>query len=178
MPILEATSHQELTGLQLHVWPADSTQEQSINFRNQIISKSREPHIEFWEPQDAIERFSDTTNYEKWASQGRIIIGLAQGAELGGICYFGKKAMPVGFDQSPSVTVGIRMYESMQGKGLAFPFFKQAHEVLRRYMSADRFWLSARVDNERAKHLYEKYGYVERGTVAGLSIMTYDREDR
>ena len=133
----------------------------------QLIEKSRQKHIENWTPGDAEYRFTDTQSIERHIAKGRSMYLLAQGEDLAGTIWYGKKDFPSQEQspQAPNQTFAIRIYEGYLGQGLAKPFMDLTlKEYLWSFMETPRedtfngLWLSMDVDNPIAV-FYLKYGY-------------------
>lgn len=148
-------------------------------FIEQVISKSRQPHVmKFEGHEDAGGRFKDIEAYYKWAEKDRLVYLLLHKSkdgevqDVGGIIWFGKRENEH-IDPSYNLTFGIRLYEGCVGKGLAVPFMKATHEDLSRFYPGEAVWLDFAEDNIAARKAYESFGYEHLGEADGRIIMGY-----
>jgi len=137
-------------------------------YRDQLISKSNEPHILRHTPKDAESRFTDAGAFEIWYEKGRKLFLLASGSgDLGGIVWFGQEEPPeyLAGTTAANHTFAIRLYEGYHGQGLGKPFMRSA---LACYMNGlgrqelegfGGIWLETCDDNDAAMALYPKFGF-------------------
>jgi GNAT superfamily N-acetyltransferase len=163
------------------VWPA---RELPDEYLDQLIEKSREPHILEYETQGTKKpsRFLDRETYRAWAARRERIIYLLlhesdrEPLEVAGVIWFGPKACPLGEPEFAryDVTFSIRLYESSRGKGLSRPFIEAAHaDVLEHYYPGHDLWLDTGKDNEAAHRSYLKFGYQVLGEHGDRIVMGY-----
>jgi ribosomal protein S18 acetylase RimI-like enzyme len=135
-------------------------------YRDQVISKSHEPHILKHTPKDAESRFTNTAAFEEWYEKGRKLFLLANSSgHLGGIAWYGKETAPDYLGTGANHTFAIRLYEGFTGRGLGKPFMRA---TLHNYMGGlgrediEQFggiWLETCDDNDAAMALYPKFGF-------------------
>jgi RimJ/RimL family protein N-acetyltransferase len=139
------------------------------HFETQLLTKSRQSHVLKNTPNDARERFTDQVSFEQWFKKGREIYWLVgPNRDLAGIFWHGPKSLPEGVTSAEPAgeTFGIRLYEGYIGHGLATPFLR---ECLRRAarlrqthsQSLTGFWLETDLDNQAARAVYAKLGFIE-----------------
>ena len=136
----------------------------SDDFEQQLVELSMQSHILKDTPHDASRRFSSTEMARQWyKDHERTVYTLAHCAidesapQINGLIWFGKSQRD---DLDAEYTFAIRMYQGAQGKGLAKPFMKAAHEDFRNnYTGA--IWLETSTDNLAARALYRKVNYSE-----------------
>jgi hypothetical protein len=148
-------------------------------FVNQLVEKSKQPHILRWTPNDAALRFGDTDSVASHIDKGRHMYSLASGDDLAGIIWYGNKEFPTReFGPQPAnQTFAIRIYEGYLRQGLAAPFMDRSlHDYILSFIETPRqdtfdgLWLSSDVDN-RAGELYLRYGYQIAGQADGKVYM-------
>lgn len=144
-------------GLHIEVYQA---QELPDIFLDQLISKSREPHVlEYEGHEDAGGRFLDRQAFKSWArDKKRIFYLLLDGKNLAGVIWFGNRENPH-IDKSYNLTFAIRLYEGFVGKGLSKQFMNVAHAGMEEYYPGENIWLDFAADNLAAQKAYESFGY-------------------
>ncbi len=154
-------------------------------YLDQLITKSREPHIAAYETKGTTRksRFADQETYRTWAAANDRVLYLLlhEASEVGGVIWFGPKACPLEGAEFAKfdVTFSIRLFESSRGKGLSRPFIEAAHaDVLREYYPGHAIWLDTARDNEIAHRSYRKFGYTDIGTHDGRLVMGYSNAKR
>jgi len=120
----------------------------------QIVTLSQEEEIRHYTPNDAASRFATIETANAWyhhpTKRHVVYVLLDNAGQVGGLFWFSYK--PSG---EPNIkvecTIGIRMYKSQRGKGLAGAFLEAAHEDFSAQNAySDGFWLITDTDNERA----------------------------
>ncbi len=172
-------------GLHLAACPA---QELPDEYLEQLIKKSREPHIYEYEnrPGGRRSRFADRETFQKWAAANERILYLLLHAkpaddtdfpEVGGVLWFGAKPCPLEGEQFKryDVTFSIRLFESCLGKGLSLPFIQATHADIDHYYPGHALWLETAADNEKAHKSYLKFGYEIIGREGDQIIMGYSK---
>ncbi len=136
----------------------------SDDIEKQLVELSTQPHILKDTPNDAARRFSSTEAARKWHDDHeRSVYTLADQAlaevapQIKGLIWFGRSERD---DLAAEYTFAIRMYDGAQGKGLAKPFMKAAHEDFRNSYDG-AIWLETSTDNLAARALYRKVHYSE-----------------
>lgn len=134
----------------------------------QLVTKSRQPHILKFTPNDAGSRFKDLATLEqRWNSQKREYVWLiGPENDLAGIIWFGPKPFPLDLKlpEHPTDTFAIRLYENYLGKGLAKPFLEQAlsiehHRRLQQGEAPLSIWGETDTTNPAAIATYDKIGF-------------------
>ena len=140
----------------------------NAHYANQIIEKSKEPHILRWTPRDADERFTDLETLTKYFEdrEPHLLLDIEKD-EVGGAIWYGRKDPPI--DVPPPVpvhTFAIRLYEGYAGRGLMKDFMRLSFSefIGTRYFSAELpefngIWLGVDKDNHKAIRNYLKFGY-------------------
>lgn len=157
-------------GLNLYRIDADKI---DLNFLDQIIQKSRQPHVmKFEKEEDAEGRFKDREAYKAWAAKKRILYLLLNPADndLAGVIWFGKRQNPH-IDPKYSLTFGIRLYEGYLGKGLSKPLMNASHNDVKNVLSDQYIWLDYDTENFIAGKAYKSFGYEGLGRDEGRVIM-------
>jgi hypothetical protein len=152
-------------------------------YAQQLVKKSRQPHIEEFEGQedigtpDAPGRFRTLEDYYAWAeSKQRIMfllidatgrVGSQEISDVGGVAWFGKREN----DQAPgrSVTFAMRNYAGDEqhnwgqyvGKGLAAPFMDVTHRIARGIYPGQKVWLDLVEGNAASHRMCARAGYEE-----------------
>lgn len=129
----------------------------------QVVTLSQEDEIRRYTPKDATSRFVTVETADAWyyhpTKRHIVYVLLDEAGMVGGLFWFSHK--PSG---EPSIkaeySIGIRMYQSQRGKGLAGAFFEAAHvDFSAQNAYSGGFWLITDMDNERARQFYAKHGY-------------------
>lgn len=130
-----------------------------------LVELSREPDMLKHVPDDAGVRFADMQSAIDWVNSdpGRLFYPLTHKSgrygqpRIAGIIWF----TPAPLEEIPDIshTFSIRIYPSAQGKGLALPFMKAAHDHAVGRGGVTGVWLRTRSENTRARHLYTNFGY-------------------
>lgn len=144
-----------------------------LKFLDQIIKKSRQPHVmEFEGHEDTEGRFKDRAAYKDWAKKRRTIYLLLDQniKDLAGIIWFGKRQNP-NIDKRYTLTFGIRLYEDYLGKGLSKPLMKASHHDIKSILPDRYIWLDYDENNFIAGKSYKSFGYEELGRFEGRVIM-------
>ena len=142
----------------------------------QLVKKSLQPHIleHCWEDSLRNGRFGSESLVQKWMSIGRFVYTMTENEELRGVSWF--RDSPVeALDSEHRMTFGVRLYEGAVGRGLAMPFMRAVHLDLLRLRSGSGIWLSVRHNNERARELYERFGYRMHSSDAQRDYMVLDQ---
>jgi GNAT superfamily N-acetyltransferase len=139
------------------------------DLETQLISKSRQPSILKYTPNDAKKRFGNPAMLKQWRAKGRQIHWLL-GADndLAGIIWYGKSKFPLDLKlaQTPEETFAIRIYDGYAGHGLARPFMELSLKTVvaskqTRGEAITGIWLQTDLDNPAAIAAYTKFGYQE-----------------
>lgn len=144
-----------------------------FKFLDQIIKKSRQPHVmKFEADEDAGGRFKNRAAYKDWAAKRRIIyLLLSPGrSDLAGVIWFGKRQNP-NIDKKYTLTFGIRLYEGYLGKGLSKPLMNASHSDIKNVLPDNYIWLDYDENNFIAGKAYKSFGYRELGRAEGRVIM-------
>jgi ribosomal protein S18 acetylase RimI-like enzyme len=117
-------------------------------------------------------RFQSREAYDKWVKERKVYVVSDIDGNLNGIAWFGRKSIPdkayeQEFDlEEFGVTFAIRLYGSARGKGIARNFmestirlFKESPEYSQ--TTTRGIWLETSNDNEPAKKLYLRCGFVQ-----------------
>ncbi len=139
------------------------------NLQQQLIVKSRQPHILASTPNDAEKRFGDEAMLERWLKKGRLIHWLVgPGGDLAGIMWYGREPFPIEAEvpEIPEETFAIRLYEGYIGHHLSLPFMRLS---FRTYIAAKQardekivgMWLQTDAGNQAAYAAYTKFGFCE-----------------
>lgn len=123
-------------------------------------------------------RFKDINSFKIWVSKNRKIYALTdENEKLHGIIWFGYKKLPSnvklpnGFKESNyRITVAIRIYKQLRGKGYANSFMTEALEKFKNTMiyknsPAKGIWIITNSDNIPALKAYEKFGFKKIETI-------------
>lgn len=167
---LDSQNPLSLNNLSLYRIEADKI---DLKFLDQIIEKSRQPHVmKFEREEDTEGRFKDREAYKAWAQKGRVIYLLinTQNDDLAGVIWFGKRENPH-IDNKYSMTFGIRLYEDYLGKGLSKPLMRASHSDIKNIFEDEFIWLDYDVSNFIAGKAYKSFGYEEIGQSDGRVIM-------
>ncbi len=156
-------------GLELHRIEADKL---DLKFIDQIIGKSRQPHVmKFEADEDAGGRFKDREAYKIWASKRRIIYLLLNSSDdLAGVIWFGKRQNH-NIDKKYTLTFGVRLYEGYLGKGLSKPLMEASHSDAKNVFDDLYIWLDYDEENFIAGKAYKSFGYEELARVKSRVIM-------
>lgn len=109
------------------------------------------------------ERFKNTVSVKSFLKHAHVYT-LTDNERLNGIIWFSPKQLPEkeytkNFDRNAyDTTFAIRLYKGAEGKGLSFPFMKEAFAHYRK-VGTSSVWLEVKEDNEKAIHLYQKFGF-------------------
>ena len=141
-------------------------------FADQLVEKSKQPHIRRWTPRDASERFKDLDSaLERVKNNETHLLVDVNTYDVGGVIWYGRKEPPIDVSpHNPSYTFAIRLYESYQGQGLARPFMRKSLSdfledrrlsgELRDYgASLGGIWLDVDENHQRAITRYKEFGY-------------------
>lgn len=140
------------------------------DLERQLVTKSLQPHIVEYTPNDSQKRFATVESLREWRLTKNRELHWLLGPEkdLAGIIWYGPSTFPIDINLSevPEETFAIRLYEGYVGNGLAKPFMKQS---LRLAVEQKReknqmlcgIWLQTDVGNEAAVASYSKFGYQE-----------------
>lgn len=144
---------------------------------DQLIRKSREPHIREFESEDSLPggRFYDEECVRKWMSIGRVAYMAFDFDSLAGISWFREASLPTSNDDRYNFTFGIRLYEGYKGKGLCIPLMSTVHlDMAERSPQDGGVWLSAKSENTGAISKYLQFGYRLETEQDGLVYMVND----
>lgn len=145
---------------------------------SELVINSRQEHIVENTPGDMERRFSDIEAAQRWHDLGKRTIYSLYATDpdaLAGIIWGDVRARP---DIAATHTFGIRLYESAVGKKLAQPFMQAALDDFRaRRRWVPTLWLERNTDDQRTKHLYEKFGFIEVQEENGRTTMVLKSDD-
>ncbi len=113
-------------------------------------------------------RFCDGA-YEDWFQKERYAFALTKEGALAAVIWFGPSALPevLGeFAGAPADTLALRSYLPFRGKGLMTDFSRFVLAAHARLRPGRTLWLQTNADNAAGIRLYQKLGFVERGTLA------------
>ena len=138
------------------------------SFADQLVEKSKQPHVEQWTPKDAAVRFKDLdSTLERIKNQETHLMVDVNTFDVGGTIWYLREEPPI--DISPyntTYTFAIRLYEDYVKKGLAIPFMRRSLSdfIEDRRLSGELqdlggIWLSVKKNNRDAIGLYERFGY-------------------
>lgn len=119
-------------------------------------------------------------SYEAWFEKGRIpFAAVTDAGNLAAVIWFGKDEPPeltngYAFPDREWETIAFRSYAPYRGVGIMTPMSMFVAEMHDQTSPERRLWLEVNVDNEAAKHLYHKLGFVEVGNSVrnGRLVMT------
>lgn len=134
---------------------------------SQLVELSREDEIRKFTPKDAESRFPTIDAANSWYGAKKHITYVLQhkNGDIGGFLWFSYEPRE---DLLADYTVGIRLYQSLRGKGLAGNFMEACHMDFRTETGYDGgIWLITDASNERARHVYMTHGYIEHGESDG-----------
>jgi GNAT superfamily N-acetyltransferase len=142
---------------------------QDENLEAQLISKSRQPNILKYTPNDAKKRFGSHEMFKQWLAKGREIHWLlGASSDLAGIIWYGKSNFPldIKLPETPQETFAIRLYDGYAGRRLARPFMELSLKTAVKLKQARGepivgIWLQTDTDNPAAIAAYTKFGYQE-----------------
>ena len=153
------------------------------NYVQQIVDKSRQPHITAYEGHEDVGtnkapgRFRSIRDYRIWANnKDRLLLMLIDNAnqldpdgtpDIGSLAWFGKRQ----HDLAPgrSVTFAMRNYAADKqrqwaqytGKGLAVPFMFASHQLARDIYPNEKLWLDIVEGNDASYTMCLRNGYQE-----------------
>lgn len=145
----------------------------NAEFIDQLVVKSKQPHVAQNTPNDQATRFSDTAAFQEWKSKGRQVYWLlGPDHDLAGIIWYGKKQYPYAAStlskasEVPEYSFAIRLYEGYVGHRLARPFMTLSIKALVRDRrdsgeAMPGIWLQTDIANDAAVAAYTKFGYME-----------------
>ena len=154
-------------------------------YANQIIEKSKEPHILELTRRDAEERFTDLETLTKYFEdrEPHLLLDMEKD-EVGGAIWYGRKDPPI--DVPPPVpvhTFAIRLYEGYAGRGLMKDFMRLSFSefISTRYFNAELpefngIWLGVDKENQKAIVNYLKFGYETVGGYDDRLVMVLSTE--
>lgn len=139
------------------------------NLIDQLVTKSKQPHILQFTPNDAARRFVDEQAYYTWLEQGHTVHWLLNdNNDLAGIIWYRTKPSPVPLPELTDITdtFAIRLYENYIGHRLSVPFMLLSLRILRNDLLKDNkpmpgIWLETTVGNDAAIKSYTRLGYSE-----------------
>lgn len=110
-------------------------------------------------PNDCTERFKDIPTTNKWLNKERQVMLLNNTFDhkLAGVAWVGPGTSP--HIPSGSLTGGIRISETFQGRGLAAPFLMVILNYTSKLMPGSLLWFECWQSNSGAVHTYEKLGF-------------------
>lgn len=153
------------------------------NYLEQLIGKSRQPHINVYEgledvgTPEAPGRFRTIEDYRTWAgSKERFMLLLLDTArpvddigtpDIGCIAWFGHREHQLA--PGRTVTFSMRNYAADKqrnwgqytGRGLAVPFMLTAHSIARGKYPNEKLWLDLTAGNHASHQMCLRSGYVE-----------------
>lgn len=137
-----------------------------LSLAQQLVERSKEPHVVKYCPNDAPKRFKDVSAIESWQTKERLSLPLisilGDGAlKLEGFGWMGPGVPGEDEPQIPGakITYAERIYTDAVGQGNALPYARamlDTHEFL---FGNDGVWLEAWVDNVAATKTYQKAGF-------------------
>ena len=139
------------------------------NLEAQLITKSQQPAILKYTPNDPGQRFGSLEQLEQWLTKGRELHWLiGPDHDLAGIIWYGPSAFPLDIElpEMPQETFAIRIYEGYAGHGLARPFMRLSLQTAVQ-LKQERgepvlgIWLQTDIDNLAGLAAYTKFGYQE-----------------
>lgn len=137
---------------------------------DQLVIKSKQPHILKSTPNDAAKRFTDKKAFYVWYGDNHVIHWLlGEQNDLAGIIWYTDKKYPIDtvpVDENPSETFAIRLYDGYIGHHLSVPFMKYSLRVAaskkkEKGIEQADMWLQTTPDNPAAIASYSKLGYKE-----------------
>ncbi|HVA11497.1 MAG TPA: hypothetical protein VNG32_05030 [Candidatus Dormibacteraeota bacterium] len=159
------------------------TSELPDNYVQQLVNKSRQPHISAFEGREDVGteslpgRFRSIEAYRTWAEGKQRILymmldeGLDPGGlgvpDIGGVIWFGERINP--YAPGRSLTFAIRNYaanavrgwEQYRQCGLGSSFMQATHQDLQKRYQDEKIWLDLAEGNQPAYKLYSRNGYEE-----------------
>ena len=130
---------------------------------SQLVELSKEDEIRRFTPKDADSRFTSIAAANAWYGAKKHIVYVLQhkNGKVGGLLWFSYEPRE---GLLADYTIGIRLYQSLRGKGLSGDFMEACHTDFRTETGYDGgVWLVTDADNERARHVYTQHGYTFRG---------------
>lgn len=122
-----------------------------------LVEKSQEEAIKTYTPDDAAVRFKDKEPADEWyAKRKRLVYAMYKGDDLAGVIWYGENPQE---GLGARYTFAIRLYESASGQGLSHQFMQDAQRDFTAETGETDVWLKVDKSNERAIHLYIKFGY-------------------
>lgn len=128
----------------------------------ELVELSKEEEIRKFTPRDETDRFPSVEAANKWFKAKEHIVYVLKHKDgmIGGLMWFSYEPRE---ELQSDYTIGIRMYGSLRGKGLAGSFMEACHADFRFESGyAGGIWLTTDADNERARHVYMQHGYMVR----------------
>lgn len=141
----------------------------SLSHINRLIYYSSKDDLVLRFTQDK-KRYKDLKTFKKDKHKRFYYSLVGKNQELAGIIWFIKKPIPnkkfiVAFDsKNYGITFALRVYGKFRGKGLSYPFLKEAIKRYKKTKSfkenkANKFWVSTSFDNFAAISTYIKFGF-------------------
>jgi len=154
------------------------THDTSDALLDQLIELSGSAEMIAAVPKDASERFVDRASFLQGTQQKqRSYYWLIKDDELAGIMWFHPKDPPVPLlPDTMSHTMSLRIYPKHQGRGLATPFMQIAHrDYFLQHPEATGIWVITDQSNERARHIYTKFGYQPLAVIDNRMVLLLGR---
>jgi hypothetical protein len=129
-------------------------------FVDQLIEKSREPHVQATTPRDGAERFADFDHFVSWHNQNpdRKFFVVAEGLELAGAAWF--TPIPEPESDLPPLSFALRLYHGYAGRRLARHVMAATHgRMAKSELAASGVQLEADRQNQPAICSYRHFGY-------------------
>lgn len=108
-------------------------------------------------------------SYDAWFAKGRYPYALAHGNALAALIWFGAEELPEEFatyggNAGTNDTLAFRSYEPYRGKRLMGDFSRFVIDAYAKNHAGRTLWLQTNTDNAPAIRLYERLGFVQKGT--------------
>ncbi len=108
-------------------------------------------------------------DYETWFAKGRYPYALTHDDSLAALIWFGAEELPGEFANyggpvGTNDTLAFRSYEPYRGKRLMGDFSRFVIDAYTQSHPGRKLWLQTNIDNAPAIHLYERLGFVRKGT--------------
>lgn len=138
----------------------------TLSLAEQLVERSKEPHVDRFCPNDALERFKDVAAVEAWQTKKRLsfplVSKLGNGAlRLEGFGWIGPGTPRDDEPQVPGalITYAQRIYTDAVSQGNALPYAKAMLDTHDALYGNDGVWLEAWVKNLAATKTYQDAGF-------------------
>lgn len=141
----------------------------------QLVELSQEDEIRKFTPKDADSRFPTADAANVWYNAKEHIVYVLQhkNGEIGGLLWFSYEPRE---ELLSDYTIGIRLYQSLRGKGLSGDFMEACYTDFRTETGySGGVWLITDASNERARHIYVQHGYALRNEKDGRVLFVRDK---